>query len=49
MADAKPDIVQAESLPPFVAEKLESLFTVHKLFEAPNRAAWPWTARPTRR
>ena len=39
MADAKPDIVQAEPLPPFVAEKLESLFTVHKLFEAPDRDA----------
>lgn len=39
MADAKPDLVQAEPLPPFVAEKLETLFTVHKLFEADDRDA----------
>jgi lactate dehydrogenase-like 2-hydroxyacid dehydrogenase len=39
MADAKPDIVSLESFLPFVEEQLDGAFTVHRVWQAPNRDA----------
>jgi lactate dehydrogenase-like 2-hydroxyacid dehydrogenase len=38
MTNAKPDVVQAEALPPFVIERLAAAFTLHRLDQAEDRA-----------
>jgi len=37
MTNAKPDVVQAEPLPPFVIERLAAAFTLHRLDQAEDR------------
>ncbi len=40
MSEARPDIVQAEALPRLVTERLAASFTLHRLDEAQDRAAF---------